>query len=338
LHAPTQLLGHQIGPYRIVSFLGAGGMAEVFVGEHVDPQLARRVAIKALRTELCQDPTLVERFVNEARALGRIRHPGVVDVYEVDRLPDGRVCLVMELLRGETLSHYLAARGRLPVDEAVAIASQVAAAMRAAHHVGIIHRDLKPDNVFVAVEPEGLRVRVLDFGVAKLLDGAGAVVTGTKSTLGTAAYMAPEQFRSSRDVDARADIYALGCVLFQMLTGGPPYPAKGLAEQMAGHAFAPIPSVVERAGAPPMLDAILQRMLAKQRDDRYPSMDDVLHALTPGSVAAPAPPAAPPEAVARPVAGVETARVGTSGGRSWIALVAVAFAVGAAIAAGIALR
>jgi serine/threonine-protein kinase len=321
-----------------MSFLGAGGMAEVYVGEHVDPRLARRVAIKALRTELCQDPTLVERFVNEARALGRIRHPGVVDVYEVDRLPDGRVCLVMELLRGETLSQYLAARGRLPVPEALAIAAQVAAAMRAAHHVAIIHRDLKPDNVFVAIEPEGLRVRVLDFGVAKLLDGAGAVVTGTKSTLGTAAYMAPEQFRSSRDVDARADVYALGCVLFQMITGAPPYPARNLAEQMAGHAFAPIPSVVERVGAPPFLDAILSRLLAKQREDRYPSMDEVLRALTPDAPASgDAIAAAPAAAPAVHAAGVDTTRVAT-GTRSWIPLVAVALAVGAAIAAGLAMR
>jgi serine/threonine protein kinase len=341
----SQLLGHQIGPYRIVSFLGAGGMAEVYVGEHVDPQLGRRVAIKALRPELCQQQALVDRFMNEARALGRIRHPGVVDIFEVDRLPDGRVCLVMELLRGEPLAAYLKSRGRLPVDEAIAIAAQIASAMSAAHAQRIIHRDLKPDNVFVSTGADGLHVRILDFGVAKLLDGAGEVQTGTRTTLGTAAYMAPEQFRSSRDVDTRADVYALGCLLFEMVTGGPPYPARTLAEQMAGHAFAAIPSAADKAGAPPLLDAVLTRMMAKDRDDRYASMQEVMAALgqvSAGAVAWSDDTAAGATATSmRPLTAppaMITDRVAATGGTRWWPLIAIAVALAAALGAGLALR
>src|SRR5688572_32430962 len=127
------VLGQQIGAYRIVSYLGSGATAEVYGGEHVEPLLARKVAIKALRHELCQDRVLVERFMNEARALGRIRHPNVVDIFEVARLDDGRVCLVMELLRGEPLHTYQANRGRLGVHEVLGIVAQIASAMQAAH-------------------------------------------------------------------------------------------------------------------------------------------------------------------------------------------------------------
>jgi serine/threonine protein kinase len=273
------VLGQQIGAYRIVSFLGSGATAEVYAGEHVEPLLARKVAIKALRAELCQDRVLVERFMNEARALGRIRHPNVVDIFEVERLDDGRVCLVMELLRGEALHTYQANRGHLGVHEALGVAAQIASAMQAAHQQRIIHRDLKPDNVFVTEEPDGVRVRVLDFGVAKLLDGASEVDTGSRTTLGTAAYMAPEQFRSARDSDPRADIYGLGCILFELLTGSPPYPSRYLVEQVASHAFAPIPRVAERASVPAVLDDVLARMLAKDRNDRFASMDQVIEAL-----------------------------------------------------------
>jgi serine/threonine protein kinase len=274
------LIGQTVGKYRIASFLGEGGMAQVFVGEHVDPQIDRRVAIKVLRNEYCQSPQIVERFVNEARALGRINHPGVVEIFDVDRLPSGRVCMVMELLRGEVLYDYLAQRGHLPATEAVAIAGQIAEAIAAAHDQRIIHRDLKPENVFLHRNPDGVRVKVLDFGIAKLLDGAGGVQTATRSQLGTATYMSPEQFRSSRDVDHRSDIYSLGCVLFQMLAGRPPFVARNLVEQMRAHAFEPAPLLATVApGAPPALGEVLARMLGKTREERFGSMREVQAAL-----------------------------------------------------------
>jgi len=345
-HDPKSLVGQIIGQYRIVAFLGAGGMAEVYVGEHTDPELGRRVAIKALLPEYCRRPAIVDRFMNEARALGRIRHPGVVDIYEVDQLPDGRVCLVMELLRGETLGAHVARRGRLPPAEAAAIAIQIASAMHAAHSERIIHRDLKPDNVFVQSEADGLHVRVLDFGVAKLLDGAGPVYTATKTTLGTAVYMAPEQFRSSRDVDARADVYALGCVLFEMLTAQPPYPARTVVEQMRSHAFDPVPSAAQIAGVPAALDGVLTRMLAKSRDDRYGSMVEVIEALSAAVGVASGFDADgatevsdPPEMEAtRGESAQVTAATPRGGGSSWWPLIVVLIAVGAAVAGALALR
>jgi eukaryotic-like serine/threonine-protein kinase len=278
---PSSVLGQTVGQYRIASFLGAGGMAEVFIGEHA--QIGRQVAIKVLMSELCTQPQVVERFMNEARALGRITHPNVVEIFDVGQLEGGRICIVMELLRGEPLSRLLARRGRLPVGEAVDLASQIADAMAAAHERKIIHRDLKPDNVFVVPDESGgggQRVKVLDFGVAKLLDGAGAVATATKTALGTASYMAPEQFRSSRLVDHRADIYALGCLLFELLTGAPPYPQRNLAQQMLAHATEPIPvAAAANPEVPARLDAVLHQMLAKSPDERFSSMTAVRGAL-----------------------------------------------------------
>ncbi len=275
---PSSVLGATVGQYRIGSFLGAGGMAEVFIGEHT--AIGRQVAIKVLLPEMCQQPQVIERFMNEARALGRITHPNVVEIYDVGKLANGRVCIVMELLRGETLARMLAQRGQFPVGEAVAIASQIADAMAAAHDCKIIHRDLKPDNVFVAHDADGMRVKVLDFGVAKLLDGAGAVATATKTALGTASYMAPEQFKSSRQVDHRADIYALGCMLYQLVTGELPYPERNLAQQMLAHATSPIPAMAAKvASVPPALDEVLRHMMAKTADERFGSMAAVRNAL-----------------------------------------------------------
>jgi serine/threonine-protein kinase len=275
---PSSVLGQTVGQYRIASFLGAGGMAEVFIGEHT--AIGRQVAIKVLLAEMCQQPEVVERFMNEARALGRITHPNVVEIYDVGKLANGRVCIVMEMLRGEPLSRMLAQRGQLPIGEAVAVASQIAEAMAAAHDCKIIHRDLKPDNVFIAHDADGLRIKVLDFGVAKLIDGAGAVATATKTALGTAAYMAPEQFKSSRQVDHRADIYALGCILYQLVTGSLPYPERNLAQQMLAHATSPIPEMGARvAGVPPALDEVLRHMMAKSADERFGSMAAVKNAL-----------------------------------------------------------
>jgi serine/threonine-protein kinase len=297
---PASVLGQTVGQYRIVSFLGAGGMAEVFIGEH--EVIGRQVAIKVLMAELCQQPQTVDRFMNEARALARINHPNVVEIFDVGRLPSGRVCIVMELLRGEPLSRVIARR-RLAVPDAVAIAQQTSDAMAAAHDRKIIHRDLKPDNIFIASDADGLRVKVLDFGVAKLLDGAGQVATATRTALGTASYMSPEQFKSSRQVDHRSDVYALGCVLFELLTGAPPYPQKNLAQQMLAHATEPIPVVsAANPAAPPALDAVLAHMLAKSPDERFGSMSAVRNALDAAMGAAP-----PPAAFAPSTAAMEAA-------------------------------
>jgi serine/threonine-protein kinase len=338
----SSVLGQSVGPYRIASFLGAGGMAEVYIGEHA--QIGRQVAIKVLMRELCQQPQVVERFMNEARALGRITHPNVVEIYDVGTLGE-RVCIVMELLRGEPLSRMIARR-RLSVSEAVAVAQQVADAMAAAHERKIIHRDLKPDNIFVAQDADGLRIKVLDFGVAKLLDGAGQVATATKTALGTAAYMAPEQFKSSRQVDHRADVYALGCMLFELLTGAPPYPQKNLAQQMLAHATEPIPSAAARnPEVPPALDAVLVHLLAKTPDERFGSMAAVKNALgaAMGGTAPPAGFAPTTGSLVVPVApddrrATTEAVTAPPRARGWIVAAAVALAVIGGVIAALALR
>ncbi len=302
--SPAELIGRMVGKYRIVEFLGEGGMAQVFVGE--DTALARRVAIKVILREHCRNQHLVDRFMNEARALGRISHPGVVDVIDVARLDDGRVCLIMEYLDGQDLFAFQRQHGRLSFSQALPIMLQLADTLGAAHDQKIVHRDLKPENIFVIRDvTTGLRTKVLDFGIAKLVEGAGSVATATKTQMGTAAYMPPEQFQSSRSVDHRSDIYALGCVFFEMLGGRPPFVARTLIEHMRMHAYEPPPrlsAVVPEV--PPGLDELLLRMLAKDREQRFGSMAEVRAALEAVRDGRPLP--APTASAAAPASGMMT--------------------------------
>ena len=163
------MLTEVIGSYRVLRQLGAGGMGVVYLAQHT--VIGRHAAIKLLLPQYSADPEIVGRFFNEARSAALIRHPGLVDVYDFGRLPDGSAYLVMEYLTGETLASMLARHGRLPEEIALALARQIAAAVGAAHHKGIVHRDLKPDNIFVVQDeevPVGVRARILDFGIAKL--------------------------------------------------------------------------------------------------------------------------------------------------------------------------
>src|SRR5215470_3429247 len=270
--------------------MGAG-----YLGQHV--VIGRLAAIKVLLPELSVNPEMVARIFNEARMTALIKHPGLVDIYDFGQLPDGRAYMIMEYLEGETLASLIARQRRLPIEIALGVARQVAAAVGAAHAKGIVHRDLKPDNVFIVPDEEaalGVRARILDFGIAKLapelVADSGGLRTRTGSILGTPVYMSPEQCRGTGHVDARSDIYALGCILFEMVTGRRLFAYEGMGEILGAHLHtAPDrPSAVEPS-LPPWLDAVILRTLAKSPDERFQSMEDLAAVLS-GRIK----PAAPP--------------------------------------------
>ncbi len=262
------LLGERIGSWRVASLLGAGGMGRVY--KAVQPEIGARVAIKVLKREAASDPDLVERFFNEARAVNVIRHDSIVDVIDLGRLPDGAPYIVMEYLEGASLNALLRRPGRLPLGTFARWMAEALDALAAAHAKGIVHRDLKPDNIFIS--PTG-RVTVLDFGIAKLGDLAGIVggTTQTGSLLGTPAYMAPEQARS-QPVDARADLYAAGVILFEGTTGKQPFSAASLYELLDMHVKVapPSPRSLEPT-LPAAVESLILRALAKDPADRFES-------------------------------------------------------------------
>jgi len=317
------MIGQMVGRYRILRPLGEGGMARVYAAE--DTQVGRQVAVKALLPEYSRSPGVVDRFMNEAKAMGRIRHPGVVDVFEIMVAPSGELCIIMELVNGVTLREHLWKQGPMPLPMAIAVMEQLADTVAAAHAERIIHRDLKPENILLVVDPLDPmrpRVRILDFGIAKLED-AGSVKTATGTQMGTATYMAPEQFRNAKLVDHRADIYALGCVFFEILQGKPPLTGRNLLEQMQAHLQQQPPLDQLPPQTPAALRTLVGRMLEKDRDRRLGSLVEVL-AILRGSA---------PEVVPTAIAVAEPA---AAGAHTWvialIAIILVAAGVGAVIA------
>jgi len=266
--------GMKLGEYQLEHRLGQGGMGVVYEAFH--PLIGKRAAIKILKKELCADPGSLERFVDEARVVNQIGHPNIVDVFAFGEMPDGRSYFVMELLKGETLRARLA-RSTLTLDEVRNIVKPLARALQAAHDKGVIHRDLKPDNVFlVDVRDEAPTAKLLDFGIAKLAKNDHRVEkTATGAIIGTPQYIAPEQAKGY-PIDPRADIYALGAIMFELLTGRPPFIADNAMEMVAKHLMeAPVrPSTISRAIAPELDDLVL-RMLAKTPDGR-PSLAEVI--------------------------------------------------------------
>ena len=328
-----------VGGYRIESELGAGGMGTVYRARH--ELLGRPAAIKFLRSELVADASLVQRFFTEARAAGAIRHPGIVEVLDFGHTPDGRAYLVMELLEGRSLAARLAERVRPAEAEEIAIARGIASALRAAHAKGIVHRDLKPDNVFLVPDrddPTGTRVKVLDFGVAKLLAETATSFTQDGALMGTPLYMAPEQARAASAIDARADLYSLGCVMYELLAGRPPFVGAGAGEVIAMQMFSE-PELLEAIvpGVTPRLAALVARLLAKEPADRPASADEVIGSL--GSLA-PAGSLAPvgsstSAGLAAPAAASSSTRIPVPAVPSRSAMPIVAAVITLGIAAGI---
>jgi serine/threonine-protein kinase len=275
------MIGETLGSYKLTKLIGKGGFGVVYAAEH--SLIGRKAAVKLLRAAYTADSDIVRRFFNEARATTLIKHPGIVDVYDFGFHTDGAAYLVMELLEGESLASRMGTAAHGEVGFLVIVGRQIASALAAAHKKGIIHRDLKPENVFLVPEPEsadGVRVKLLDFGVAKLVSTTTSVATQSGSVLGTPIYMSPEQCRGAERVDPRSDLYSLGCILYEMACGGPPFYERGLGDMILAHMQQePKPPRAIDPGISVSLEDLILRLLAKDPDDRPQTADEVVREL-----------------------------------------------------------
>jgi serine/threonine protein kinase len=289
--APIPEPGSQVaGKYVLESVIGTGGMGTVFRARHLLSD--RKVALKWMLPGESAGEEGIARFLREARAMGRIEHSSVVGVFDVG-IEDGAAFLVMELLRGRALRALLEGGARIPPAEAIALLVPAMEGVAAAHAARVVHRDLKPENLFVVSEADGTRgtTKVLDFGVSKLRDDATStpavgdgLVTRTGTMVGTPGYMAPEQVRGLRDLDARTDVWALGVILYEMLTGEMPFANETLGQTLIAIATEPpIPIESVAKDLPPGLAGVVHRALEKAPDDRYPDVESFARALEPFS-------------------------------------------------------
>ncbi|MGE0788995.1 MAG: protein kinase [Sandaracinaceae bacterium] len=265
--------------YRIERPLGQGGMGAVYVA--VNERLDKRVALKVLHPELARSADSIARLTREAIAASRARHPGIVEIYDADNT-DGVAWIAMELLEGESLGDRVA-RAPLPPNDAIAIVLQALDALAHVHGQGIVHRDLKPDNLFLAVLPDGTRrVKIVDFGIAASFAPGAERMTAAGMVVGTPAYLAPEQLGSEPELDARVDVYAMGTILFEVLTGRLPYDVASLAQLMHRMmSFGPPRLDAMDPRYPAALADVLAHSLAVSRDARYPSALAMRRALEP---------------------------------------------------------
>ncbi len=272
------------GEYRLLRKLGEGGFGAVYEAEH--PLLKRRAAVKVLHRVADQDSDAVQRFISEAQAVNQIRNRHIVDVFSFGKLSDGRHFYVMDLLDGEPLDRWLKQTGRMSVSTALQLLSPLADALDLAHGAGIVHRDLKPQNIFLAWDPNGDTVpKLLDFGMAKLL-GESTVHTVSGTPIGTPLYMSPEQARGDK-VDQRSDVYALGVLCFELLTGQLPFTGDTTVAVLMAHIIQATPRPSEAcAELSPLLDGPLMRMLDKDPEQRPASAGAAIAALRAAAVQA----------------------------------------------------
>lgn len=270
--------GTLVGLYRIESRLAAGGGGTVYVAAH--PQTGERVAVKVLNAELATTPEAVRRFILEAQVTNKLRHPNIVDILEFGLLADGRPFMVMELLKGTTVRTLVARQGARVASEALGLLEPVCAALGAAHAQGVVHRDLTATNVHVEFTPEGPRVKLLDFGIAKLLypEPGSVALTAIGTVLGTPYSMAPEQARGEA-VDSRTDIYALGVLTHFMLTGHYPFAAATRQEIVRMTLELPAPRPSARAPVSPAVDEVVLTALKKDASQRFQSVGEFIAAL-----------------------------------------------------------
>ncbi|MBI5542691.1 MAG: protein kinase, partial [Deltaproteobacteria bacterium] len=274
------LVGKVIGGrYRIVRPLGRGGMGVVYEAEHVG--VGQKVAIKFLHPMFSSDPDLVRRFHNEARSYGQLNHPHAVQLHDFGQDDDGTLFISMELVDGCDLKRTLARDGRLPPKDALDVTLQVCEVLAAAHARGIVHRDLKPENIMLTRELRGWHVKVLDFGLAFLAE-SGSRLSAPGTVCGTPRYMSPEQ-ADGGSIDHRTDVYALGLVLFESVTGVNPFDSPSVTETLGKQRSTPVPRLAQTApdlAAMERIDAAIQKATAKRREDRFASMLDFARALS----------------------------------------------------------
>jgi eukaryotic-like serine/threonine-protein kinase len=288
LSDPLLVIGFKIGEYLLEKKIGAGGMGEVWSARH--PQIGKQVAIKLLNEKMISNRRAISRFMQEARAVNEIQHRNIVDIFAFGELADGRPYFVMEFLKGKSLADYLSEKGPLPMSEILSIFEQVCSALQASHERNIIHRDLKPDNIFLIFESAtrsreaSLLVKILDFGIAKLDTPEGEGLTKSGATMGTPAYMSPEQCEGAKTAEQTSDIYALGIILYELLTGRTPFfePGDGIGMIISKHMFMPAvaPSAkVSGRSIPAALDALVLRALAKKPKERFVSCTALFEVL-----------------------------------------------------------
>jgi serine/threonine protein kinase len=264
--------GFFLGECKILDRLGAGGMGIVYLAEQL--KLGRQVALKILPTQYSQDHDYLARFYREARAAAELKHPNVVQVYDVGE-DHGTHYIIMELVRGMNLSERLKQSGPLSLAESLDVVKQVAAGLQHAHEHHIVHRDIKPSNLIL----EGQTIKILDLGLARKFD-AGEAITQEQRALGTPDYMSPEQFQDARSADIRSDLYSLGCTWYMLLTGRPPFPEGDAVGKAMAHIHKPPEPILNRApNVPAGIVAIINRLMAKQAADRFQTPDELLASL-----------------------------------------------------------
>jgi len=281
---PREMIGQQVGSYRLTQFIDQGGMGVIYLAEPADGFFRRQAAVKLIRADL--DPKQYRRFRREAQILADLKHPNLVFLYEAGRMADGRPYLAMEYVEGENLRDWLQSRGLMPLAMIVEVMKQACAGVGAAHTAGVIHRDIKPGNIVFSENGGKLSVKVLDFGIAARMDSSGSEISGAHDVIGTLPYMSPEQLQARKgyELTPASDVYSLGLTVYELLTGRRAITGNSPAEIISKHMLEmPVPPSHIRQDLD-MVDRVIMKALAKEPEARYQSASEFAAALEAASL------------------------------------------------------